>query len=229
MESLFVSFTKAIRSLFAPGMFGIFIASVIVTIFALGGFIFLTTMAANWWFAGDEDSYFQVFGSFIFSVLLAWFLFPGIMPIIVNFFDVKIARSIEAQDYPASQPLAEPLFWPEFWHDVRFSLFAITLNIMVLPLYFVPLVNAVLFYVLNGYLLGREFFIMVARRHIALEEAKKLRKNYARYAFLAGVALAFCATIPILNLFAPFWGIAVMTHLYHALQKTPKAQVLPPN
>jgi len=108
-------------------------------------------------------------------------------------------------------------------------LVAIMLNVLVIPLYFVPVINLFVFYVLNGSLLGKEFFIMVARRHLPLEDAKKLRARHSRTIFLAGAALAFFATLPIVNLVAPFWGIAVMTHLYHALAKTQRSEVLLPS
>ena len=96
-----------------------------------------------------------------------------------------------------------------------------------MPLYLLPLFNLCLFYLLNGYLLGREFFVMVARRHMPIETAEALRKAHSRPVTIAGIALALCATIPIANFFAPFWGIAVMTHLYHRLTIV-KSGVLPP-
>src|SRR5690606_18771637 len=105
------------------------------------------------------------------ALILAWFLFPGIMPVIVHFFDNRIAGAIERRDYPASPQPAQQPFWPEFWHDVRFALLAVGLNLLALPLYLFPPLNLLVFYGLNGYLLGREFFGMVARRHLAASQA----------------------------------------------------------
>lgn len=211
------------RSLTAPGMITLFVWSVLLTLFTLVAFVFASAGLTEWifhnwitWVAG------------IGSAMLAWFLFPGIMPVIVNFFDVRIAGLIEKHDYPAATPLANPPFWPELWHDVRFSLFVILLNILLIPLYLVPVINIVVFYWLNGYVLGREFFIMTARRHIPIRDANTLWKSRSRSITLAGIALTVLATIPILNLVAPFWGIAVMTHLYHGAKATPKAELLPP-
>ncbi len=161
------------------------------------------------------------------AMLFAYFLFPGIMPVFVNFFDSTIATLIEKQDYPYARPINPP-FWPEFWHDVRFSITAIGLNILVLPLYLIPVIGQVAFYALNGHLLGREFFVMVARRYQPLPQAKAFRLQHRRIIFIGGIMLTVLATIPLLNLLAPFWGIAVMTHLYHSLNHTPKMDVLPP-
>jgi uncharacterized protein involved in cysteine biosynthesis len=63
---------------------------------------------------------------------------------------------------------------------------------------------------------------------MSAHDAEALRKAHATTVLLAGVALTVCATIPIVNLFAPFWGIAVMVHLYHRLSNMPVSQILPP-
>lgn len=222
VSPLIPSFIRAVGSVFAPGMFWVFVLSLLATLAALVVFFIGATTLVSYF----VDGWAALAGSF-FAAMVAWFLFPGIMPIIVNFFDARIAGLIEKQDYPNARPIGPP-FLPELIHDAKFSLTAIALNILVLPLYFVPVINLFVFFVLNGFLLGKEFFIMVARRHLPLEMAKTLRKQHGRLIFFAGALIALCATIPILNLFAPFWGIAVMTHLYHALEKKQPMVVLPP-
>lgn len=223
MERLIESAVKAIGSIFALGMFGVFVKSLLLTLAALTGFIILAV-----WVAGMLSGYvtdpalaawlpaLSGFG----ATLFAYALFPGIMPVFVNFFDSKIASLIERQDYPDARPI-DPPFWPELSHDARFSLMAIGLNILVLPLYLIPLVNIGVFYALNGHLLGKEFFVMVARRYLPIPEALALRKRHGRMVFAGGVMLTLLATIPFLNLLAPFWGIALMTHLYHSLSEVP--------
>ncbi len=230
METLIFAFTRALRSLFAPGMIRVFVYSVLLTIVVLCAFWMGASKTLVWMFDRPATAHlpFDITGLIIMGAtgVLAWFLFPGIMPIIVNFFDDKIANLIERADYPHSQPIANPPFWPEFWHDAKFSLTVIGINLLVLPLYLIPVINAILFYWLNGYLLGKEFFIMTARRHIPLVEAKKLWNTKSRLITVAGIALTFMATLPVLNLFAPFWGIAVMTHIYHRSKQG--AEILPP-
>lgn len=229
MERLANASVKALGSIFAPGMLGVFVMSLIFTLVALIVFIigatsFASTIAV--YLSNPVTAAWLPVMSGFGATLLAFFLFPGIMPVFVNFFDSKIARLIEEKDYPSAQPI-DPPFWPEFWHDVRFSLVAVGLNILILPLYLVPVINLFVFYVLNGHLLGKEFFVMVARRYQPLPQAKEAYRRHSRTVFAGGVILTILATIPILNLLAPFWGIAVMTHLYHSLY-TAKMEVLPP-
>jgi uncharacterized protein involved in cysteine biosynthesis len=218
MSTLFTCIFRAITSAFAPGMFGIFVWSIVITIGALMGFV----LCAGWLTALLSESLTAgMLGSFG-AIMIAWFLFPGIMPVIVNFFDQRIVGLIEAHHYRTLPPAMEPPFWPELRHDALFSLSAITLNILALPLYMFPPLFPVVFYGLNGYLLGREFFTTVAKRRWTLDAIGALRRRHRGIIWVGGIVLTVLATLPILNLFAPFFGIALMTHLYHALAAAPR-------
>lgn len=225
MEYLITSTFRAIRSLVTPGMLRVFVLSILLTIALLTGFVISSGFFFSWisGFVHDSDwaRFLPWFGT-LSSAVLAWLLFPGITPIVVVFFGERIAKLIERHDYPAAAPARTPHFWKELFSDIRFSLKAIGLNILVLPLYFFPVLNLIVFYALNGYLLGREYFKMVALRHVPLEDAEALRIANGRTIMTAGIVLTLLATIPIANLFAPFWGVAVMVHLYHKLVPAPQ-------
>lgn len=216
MEHLSVSSAKAVNSLFIPGMLMILVKSLIVTILALSLFFLGASAFFFWLFAGSWLAWLGTFGAGIF----AWFLFPAITPVIVNFFDTRIVGIIENRDYPQAEKIQQPPFMKEFLHDLAFTMKALLLNILALPFYLIPIFNLLLFYGLNGYLLGREFFVMVARQHMPIEAAVQLHKRHNKIVGLAGTCLAVAATVPIVNLFAPIWGIALMTHLFHALLGT---------
>jgi CysZ protein len=224
MQAIITSAFKAVGSLFAPGMLRIFILSILTTIAALIGFFIVASSFFLSLASHMHNGWIAALGT-LGSGLFVWFLFPGIMPIIVNFFDNRIATLIERKDYPNAAP-KEPEFWPEFWHDARFTLLTIGLNLLALPFYLMPGINVLVFFLLNGYLLGREFFTMVARRYMPIPQAASLRKQHGGTVLIAGIALVLLAIIPFFNLFAPFWGIALMTHLYHSLYKP--MEVLPP-
>lgn len=217
MHPLFSAAAKAIESLFVPGMFGVFIYSIIVTLLALFSFFLFASGVSIMIGAQMDSGAVGVIGT-LGAGFLAWLLFPAIMPVIVNFFDDRIATLIEKKDYPNTLPRS-PDFWPELWHDSKFTLFALTINIVVFPLYFFPLLGQILFFLVNGYLLGREFFVTVAKRYMPIAEAIQLRKQHRMRVLIAGMALVLAAVTPIVNLFAPFWGIALMLHLYHRLAK----------
>lgn len=226
MEILIISALRAIRSVFARGMFGVFVKSVLITLLALILFVFITSGIFAWIGSMMEDTWSTSIPWLvgIGATMLAWFLFPGIMPIIVNFFDAQIAGLIEDEEYPNRPARAVIPFWQELRHDAKFSAQAILLNLLVLPLYLmIPVLHLLPFYLLNGYLLGREFFMMAARRHISIEEADALRKQHGRSVLFAGTMLAVLATVPLVNLLAPFWGVAIMVHLFHQLMPAQEA------
>ena len=127
------SLLKAIHSVFAPGMFSVLFLSLVVTVITLLAFVFGTSALLIELF----PHHWLAWAGSLAAVVVAWVLFPGIMPVIVSFFDNRVATLIEKQDYPDARPISPP-FWPEFLHDVRFSLMAIGLNILALPLYFFP-------------------------------------------------------------------------------------------
>ena len=83
---------------------------------------------------------------------------------------------------------------------------------------FAPLAPLV-FWVLNGFLLGREYITLVAIRRIGRDGAKALRKRQRGTIWLAGTLMAIPLTIPLVNLLVPILGAATFTHIYHALDK----------
>lgn len=230
MPLLFSACSRAFLSLFNPDLLWVLALSIGVTLAALTGFVFVVGGMCVWLASSIQGhETFSTFAPWLGSVgagAIAWLLFPTITPIIISFFDVRITRTIEEKHYPGIAPQPQP-FWPELAHDMGFALKAIGLNIVALPLYLLPGLNLVLFYWLNGYLLGREYFLMVARRHTSLETANALRKQHSGVISWAGAMVAFLTTIPVVNLGAPFWGVALMVHLYQRIAPSP--QVLNPD
>ena len=78
------------------------------------------------------------------------------------------------------------------------------------------------FYGANGYLLGREFFEMVALRRLTPAETKALRKRKAGSVFISGVLIAAVMTIPILNFAGPVIATAFMLHRFERLRNDMK-------
>ena len=148
---------------------------------------------------------------------LSWLLFPAIVSVIVSFFLEDAAQAVEAKHYanlpqPRRQGIIEAVAV-----TLKFAGLAIVLNILALPVYavlvFIGPLNLFVFYALNGYLLGREFFELVAHRRATTDQARHLRQAHKGQLFLAGVVIAFMMTIPFVNLIAPVIATAAMVHL----------------
>jgi len=101
--------------------------------------------------------------------------------------------------------------------SLRFLVVVVALNLLVLPAYLIPGVNLVIFYVLNGYLLSREYFELVALRRMTPQSARTVRKAHSAKLFGAGVIVAFFSTIPLVNLLVPVVATAFMVHIFQGL------------
>jgi uncharacterized protein involved in cysteine biosynthesis len=100
----------------------------------------------------------------------------------------------------------------------RFVLVALLLNLVALPFYFLPGANLPIYLGLNGYLLGREYFELVAGQRLRLREVAQLRRQQRGRLWLAGVAIAAMLIVPVFNLVAPVVAIAFMVHLVALLE-----------
>ena len=90
-------------------------------------------------------------------------------------------------------------------------------NLLALFLLLVPGVNIAAFFLVNAYLLSREFFEFAAMRFRSEAEARALRRKHALTVFLAGLVIAVFLAVPLLNLLTPLFAAAMMVHLYKRL------------
>ncbi|HIC29274.1 MAG TPA: hypothetical protein EYO85_07535 [Rhodospirillales bacterium] len=97
----------------------------------------------------------------------------------------------------------------------------IVLNLFLLVFLLIPPLFPFVFYTVNGYLLGREYFELVALRRIGPEEARRLRKAHRGKLFLTGVIMALLLTLPVVNLLAPVVITAAMVHLFEDWRGNP--------
>jgi CysZ protein len=143
-------------------------------------------------------------------VVLAIALSPAISMVVGGvLFDFAAARVEKKIGAPQARdvPLAEGI-----WNGVRIAIPALLLNLIAIPLYFIPGVNALVFYGLNGFLMGREYSTITAARHMSYRDAVALRKRHGGAVFLVGLA---CSVIPFL---APLVGASAMTRLVQAVR-----------
>jgi len=148
-------------------------------------------------------------------------LFPGVSTIIVGFFLEDVVVAVEARYYPNELPARPQPVSEVVASTARFALMVIGLNLLCLPFYlilmFIPPLNLVLYYVLNGYLISREFFELVALRRMEPAAALNMRRQSRGKIMAAGMLLTFLLTIPIVNFLTPVIATAFMVHLFHSL------------
>jgi uncharacterized protein involved in cysteine biosynthesis len=131
----------------------------------------------------------------------------------------NVAEAVERRHYPAL-PAATPVpFGTQVIDSVNFFGVVIAVNAVALVFYlfsgpFAPVV----FWAVNGYLLGREYFTLAAMRHVGRDGARALRKRHSAKLWLAGALMAAPLSVPVVNLLVPVLGAATFTHLFHRLQ-----------
>jgi CysZ protein len=130
-----------------------------------------------------------------------------------------IANQVERVHYPADPPGKEMPALAAVGVGRKFFFVVLVVNLIALFLLLVPGVNLIAFYVGNGYLLGREYFEMVAMRHLPPDEARRLRKANMGYVSLCGLIIAGLASVPILNLLTPLFATAFMVRVYKSLAR----------
>lgn len=154
------------------------------------------------------------------AIVLTFVLFPGVVAAILSLFVDRIIAAVEARHYPELPPPRGQPWSEQITSALRFGALVIGLNVAVLPLYLIPVLNVLVFYGMNGYLLGREYFDMVAPRRLEIGPRRELWR-YRRSGFvLAGVAIAFVSTLPFINLVAPVLAAALMTHLVETYRRS---------
>lgn len=155
--------------------------------------------------------------------IASFFLFPAVMVSIMALLLDDIAQAVERRYYPELAPAREQPLSEALLGNVIFVLVTLILNLLVLPLYliliWIPPLNLVLFYLLNGYLLGREYFEMVAARRLDLAATKRLRRDNRGRVILAGAVITFLLTIPLVNLITPIIATAFMLHTFEDLRR----------
>jgi uncharacterized protein involved in cysteine biosynthesis len=163
-------------------------------------------------------------GLAVFVVTLM--LFPTVATLLMSFWLETIATAVEDKYYPAL-PSPRRQGWTEgLWIALRFSAVALLINLVALPLYLLLLFAGIgvgLYYIVNGYLLSRDYFEIVAGRRLAPGAADALRHRHRFRLWLLGVALAFLSTLPVINLVAPLIATAAMVHEVETLREQSRA------
>lgn len=181
---------------------------------------FIPTDLGEWWLIGQVTLP-QIGPESLavgFVLIASIFLMIPVAALFVGLFLEDIAEAVEARHYPGLPPAVSPGLRDNLGNAARFALVLIGANLLAFVLYFMvgpfaPLV----FYAVNGYLLGREYFEMVAARHLGFREAAAFRRRHRFRVWAAGVLMAVPLTIPVMNLFIPLLGVATVTHQFHRL------------
>lgn len=171
-------------------------------------------VADNGWFL-NALARVAAMGTFLVILLL---LFPAIASFFIAWFLDDIAEAVERRYYPADPPGRSSPLGPSLAVAFRFTVILIVLNVLLLVFLIFPPIYPLVYYVVNGYLLSREYFELVSLRHNDPKTIRALRRSGSTRLVTAGIGIALLMTIPLVNLVAPLVATAVMVHLFKATQ-----------
>ncbi len=226
---ILTSFFKAVGQLGDPRFRRVLWLGIGLTIALL-----VAAYAAFLWFlnwASPEDMVFPIigqvqwlddllgWGSLFLMLIFSVFLMVPVASAITSMFLDDVAQAVEDRHYPHLPPVPHVPFFDALRDTVNFLGVLILANVLALFLYafFAP-AAVFIFWGLNGFLLGREYFTLAAMRRVGRAEAKVLRRRHAGTVWLAGILMAMPLSIPLINLLIPILGAATFTHLFHQLQ-----------
>ena len=174
-------------------------------------------------FVGEVSGITQIFdwGSLLLVLVLSIFLMMPVASAFSAFFLDWVADAVEDLHYPGLPPVQGMGLGVMLLDTLSFLALLIAVNLLSLLLWAVtgpimPLIT----WALNGYLLGREYFTLVAARHLGRDGAMAMRRHFSTQVWIAGMLMAAPLAFPLLNLLVPVLGVATFTHMYHRLMRS---------
>ena len=153
-------------------------------------------------------------------LVMSVFLMVPVASAIAGLFLDEVADAVEDEYYPDLPVVPGVHFLDGLMDSLSFLGVLIGANIAAFFLYVIfPFAAPFIFYGMNGYLLGREYFQLAAMRREGREGARDMWRQHKSTIWLAGCLMAVPLSFPLVNLVIPILGAATFTHLYHRLSR----------
>ena len=197
--------------------------AVTIALFAMLGMgVWWGTRAAlaAWSGSGASSASLAAALAVVTTALALWLLFRAVGIAVIGVFADAVVEAVEARHYPAALAIARPVgFGRSLAMGLRSAARVVAVNGVMLPVYIALLVTgigtAAAFFVVNGWLLGRDLGDMVASRHGDAATVRAWRQATRARRFALGLAVTGLFVVPLINILAPIIGAAMATHLYH--------------
>ncbi|OLS50926.1 hypothetical protein BV392_02180 [Rhodovulum sulfidophilum] len=206
------------------GLSVLLLAAIYAVIFFLIGWLVPDTLTLPW--IGEIHWVDNILSgaSFLLMIVMSVFLMVPVASAFTGIFLDDVAEAVEARHYPDLPPATPIPLLDQIRDSIGFLGVVLGVNLVALVLYFfVGPVAPLLFWAVNGFLLGREYFQMAAMRRLGRQGARDLRRRHGATIFLAGLLMAVPLSLPLVNLVIPILGAAVFTHLVNRLIEARRA------
>lgn len=152
------------------------------------------------------------------TLALGIVLFPAVFAAAVGLLLDQVADVVDRERY-RHLPTARPVPLSEqIVGTLRFFAVLVAANLLAfVTVMIIPGINLIVWFALNGFLLGREFFDLAALRRMPAAQVKTLRRRYRGPVIGFGLMLGLSLLIPLVNLLVPVIGTAAMVHFVNRL------------
>lgn len=217
------AFLLSIGQLGDPAILRVLAASIAITlaIFALlgiGVWFAVQGLSDDW--LGFRSGLLSGLVAVAAAILGGWLLFVVVAIAVLQSFADRIVAAVEARHYPAALVTARPVGHARaMLMGLRSAARALVANLIALPVYVGLLVTgigpAIAFFLVNGWVLGRDLGDMVAARHLGRAAIRDWRKANRSRLFALGLVETGLFVVPVANILAPVISAAMATHLFH--------------
>lgn len=160
------------------------------------------------------------------ALLAGWFCFPALVSALIGLVVDPVATRLERRHAPELGP-ARAVGWSD---QSRASLADLTrgisLNLMLIPVYFVPGLNVIAYLALNAWLLGNTYVEALTLRRLPLAEARAFRRANRTRVGSTGLVIAALFLLPGVNMVAPVLATAFTFHRFLRRPDAPLREAL---
>lgn len=240
LDTVFKAFGLALGQLGDPRFRRVLLLGIGGAIALLISFAWMMSWLVGGWFTGGVSLPFvgeitwldDVFswGAIIVVMGASIFLMVPVASAITSLFLDDVADAVEAVHYPHLPQEPRAGFSEAVRDTLSFLGLLIVVNLFALILYviFAPFALFI-FWAVNGFMLGREYYTLAAMRRVGRARAKQLRRKHFATIWAAGILMAIPLSVPLLNLVIPILGAATFTHLFQMLPQGHRGPTNPPD
>jgi len=192
--------------------FGLTVALFIAILIVVEVIIFALTQ-----FSWPWADYALAIGTGALLLVSFFFLMSPVTAAFAGLFLDQVAERVELRHYPADRPGVPLSTMRAIVTAAEFAVVVLLVNLAVLPVVIFG-VGAIALVVANAYLISREYFEMIAMRHLPVDDARQLRRDNAVPVFISGILPALLSLIPLVNLAVPLFTTSYFVHLFKSVR-----------
>jgi CysZ protein len=218
---MFKSAGRALGMIFEPALFGVVLKSFLLS-FLIFAVLFVGAEYGaqqlpqlNWHWLNVALELLAP----VLVIVLAFFLGAPMAAIFASLYLGRVAKVVEAKYYAGDAPSPGAPFVASLMVGLRLLAWIVVFTLALLPVdVALPIVGSLAALVVNGELLGREYFELTALRHLPPDKVASMRKRHRAGILGAGLLIAALTEVPIVNFVAPLFGAAFMVHVFKHFQ-----------